>query len=229
MKKTKIFFYPVQEGDICLFGDGRFHTVLRSRHGRRIYLALDLAEDEDTCMIRECMYVDREREVCPRRLETRLFSVSVLSQVLMRELDCCTGDYILGDNSYHFCDPITKDELIARARWEERPYVLILLRMGNRLYTCFKNRHRRAICLEVTVNPELTGRAVITKCCYCDQRARRSGRSVTPRGLTTISFDYSLENLLAMINTELEGGFSAAVTADEYQLPDLWHPFCGRI
>ena len=229
MKKTKIFFYPVQEGDICLFGDGRFHTVLRSRHGRRIYLALDLAEDEDTCMIRECVYVDREREVCPRRLETRLFSVSVLSQVLMRELDCCTGDYILGDDSYHFCDPITKDELIARARWEERPYVLIFLRMGNRLYTCFKNRHRRTIYLEVNVNPELTERAVITKCCYCDPRAERSEKTVTPRGLVTISFDYSLGSLLKIVNAELEGGFSAVVTADDYQMPDMGRPFCGRI
>jgi hypothetical protein len=229
MKKTRIFFYPVQtEADFCP-GDGQFHTVFRTRHGRRIYLALDLAEDEDTCMIRECVYVDREREASPRKLTTRLFSVSELSKVLKRELDCCVGDFILGDDSYHYLDAITKEELIEQTAGEERPYVLIFLRMGTRLYTCFKNRHRRAVCLEVNVHPELTGRAVITKCCYCDPRAERSGREVTPRGLVTISFPYSPENLLKIVNTELEGGFSAAVIADDYQLTDIRHPFCGRI
>jgi hypothetical protein len=50
-----------------------------------------------------------------------------------------------------------------------------------------------------------------------------------PHGLVTISFDYSLDNLLEIINQELEGGFSGIMTADDFQVPELDRPFCGRI
>jgi hypothetical protein len=229
MKKTQIFFFPVQEGNRTFPKEGLFHTILRTRHGRRIYLALELNEEGDAYIVRECEYVDRARFVTPHKLVTREISEELLPQVLRTELDCCVGKCFIGEESYHFCDPITKEQLLRHARWEERPYILLFLRTGNGLYTCFKNRHRRTICLEVNVNPELTGRAVITKCCYCDPRAERSGRTVTPRGLVTISFDYCLDGLLKIVNAELEGGFSAVVTADDYQMPDMDRPFCGRI
>ena len=146
------------------------------------------------------------------------------------ELDCCVGKCFVGEESYHFCDPITKEQLLRHTRWEERPYILLFLRMSNGLYTCFKNRHRRSISLHVRLEPDGDNqRAVIIDCCYCDERGKRAGQKYTPHGLVTISFDYSLDNLLEIVNRELEGGFSGIITADDFQFPDLDRPFCGRI
>ena len=231
MKKTQIYFFPVQEGNRTFPKEGLFHTVLRTRHGRRIYLMLEQAEFGKAFIVRECEYVDRARFVTPNKLVTREIPEEMLSQVLMTQLDCCcAGDCIIGEESYHFCDPITKEQLLRHARWEERPYILLFLRMGNSLYTCFKNRHRRAISLHVKL--ECDGddkRAVILDCHYCDARSKRAGRMRAPHGLVTISFDYSLDTLLEIVNRELEGGFSGIMTADDFQFPDLDRPFCGRI
>lgn len=230
MKKTQIFFFPVQEGNRTFPKEGLFHTILRTRHGRRIYLALELNEEGDAYVVRECEYVDRARFVTPHKLVTREISEELLPQVLRTELDCCVGKCFIGEESYHFCDPITKEQLLRHARWEERPYILLFLRTGNGLYTCFKNRHRRSISLHVKLEPDGDNqRAVIIDCRYCDARGKRAGRMYTPHGLVTISFDYSLDNLLEIVNRELEGGFSGVVTADDFQFPDLDRPFCGRI
>jgi hypothetical protein len=230
MKKTTVFFYPVQAEEQQVLLEDKFHTILRTRHGRRIYLALELNEEGDAYIVRECEYVDRTRFVTPHKLVTREISEELLPQVLRTELDCCVGKCFIGEESYHFCDPITKEQLLRHARWEERPYILLFLRMGNSLYTCFKNRHRRAISLHVKL--ECDGddkRAVILDCLYCDARSKRAGRMRTPHGLVTISFDYSLDTLLEIVNREFEGGFSGIMTADDFQFPDLDRPFCGRI
>ena len=158
---------------------------------------------------------------------TRVIPEDMLSQVLITELDCCVGKCFIGEESYA---PITKEELLRHARWEERPYILLFLRTGHGLYTCFKNRHRRAISLHVKLESEGDDqRAVIINCCYCDERGKRAGRMHIPHGLVTISFDYSLDNLLEIVNRELEGGFSGIITADDFQFPELDRPFCGRI
>ena len=229
MKKTTVFFYPVQAKEQVL-SEETFHTVLRTRHGRRIYLALELNEERDAYIVRECEYVDRARFVTPNKRIIREIPEELLSQVLLAELDCCVGKCYIGEESYRFGSPITKEQLLCRARWEERPYILLLLRTGNGLYTCFKNRHRRAISLHVQLGADGDDKqAVIIDCRYCDERSKRASRMRTPHGLVTISFEYSLNTLLEIVNRELEGGFSGIATADDFQLPNLDRPFCGRI
>ena len=230
MKKTCVCFYPLQDPACQSTLKYHFHTVLRTRHGRRIYLALELNEGRDAYIVQECEYVDRTRFVTPHKLVTREISEELLPQVLRTELDCCVGKCFIGEESYRFGSPITKEQLIRHARWEERPYILLILRTGNGLHTCFKNRHRRAISLDVKLEPDGEDqRAVIVDCRYCDERGKRASRLRTPHGLVTISFKYNLDTLLEIVNRELEGGFNGIVTADDFQFPDLDRPFCGRI
>ena len=72
------------------------------------------------------------------------------------------------------------------------------------------------------------GRAVIAACQYCDARSKRSSKEVTPYGLVSIAFPFSLERVLEIVNTELEGGFTHILIAEEYTVsPD--RPICGSI
>ena len=229
MKKTKINFFPVQEENRIIPTEGLFHTVLRTRHGRRVYLLLEQTKAGDAYTVRECEYVDRARFAVPHKLMTREIPERILSDVLRNELDCCASECSIGNEVYRLGNAITKEELLAHARWEERLYLLIFLRIGDCLFTCFKNRHRRAISLWVKPGADGDEKAVITRCYYCDIRGTRADRPRTPHGLVTIAFDYNLNNLLEIVNRELEGGFSGIVTANDFEMPSIDHPFCGRI
>lgn len=216
MKKKKLVFYSMETENERLF-----HTVLRTRHGRRVYLALELIEARNVYIVRECVYVDRVRIATPHKVVTREIPAALLEQVLMTELDCSAGVCTIIEGTF-----ATKKQLIEKVKEAERPYILLLVPMGEGLYTCFKNRHRRAISLHVKLN---NGSATIDDCHYCDARGRRTGRQYTPQGLLTISFSFSMEALLKIVNDELEGGFSGVIIADDYRLPSLDSPFCGRI
>ena len=94
---------------------------------------------------------------------------------------------------------------------------------GDRLKTIFKSKFRREIYLELALND---GVATIVKCYYVDKRAK--GMKLPPQGIVTVRFDYSLEKLLEVVNSELEGGFTDAIITHQHTLT-LDGPVCGSI
>ena len=72
---------------------GAFHrcrTVFKTRHGRTLYLSLELSGE--VCTIVDCFYVDRgqgrpRRLLTPQKLNTRHFPADNLLEVIASELD----------------------------------------------------------------------------------------------------------------------------------------------
>ena len=102
--------------------------------------------------------------------------------------------------------------------------ILIMIADGNVLRTILKNKYHRTILWELTLDDH--GIATITQCHYIDKRAK--GKKITPQGLVTVRFDFSLSKLLEIANYEIEGGFTDAIIAHQHTLT-LDGPVCGSI
>ena len=154
----------------------------------------------------------------PKKLVTRNFDIGQLLSVVESELDKGFASYCIN------CDEVaTKNDLIAETMMSERKNILILLGEGNYLRTIFKNKYHRSIYFEITIDGDS---ALISKCFYCDKRAKC--KYITPYGLKSIRAKYSKENILKLVNTELEGGFSDVVISYDYTL-ELSEPICGSV
>jgi hypothetical protein len=155
----------------------------------------------------------------PKNQVSNVFPFDSLLNVVRKELDKEFADYRVSEQA------ISKEEYIARYMGTEKRKILLVLKSGNILKTRFKNRHRRAILLEITLS---NNHAVISQCRYCDTRSKCGEKQITPQGLVTIYFDYSLDNLLTLVNSELEGGFTDVMVSEENTVI-LDRPICGRI
>ena len=198
---------------------GELHTIFSTQHGRRVYLALRINASTE-CDILDCHYIDRTNMYRPKKLATLHFPACALLDTIRAELD---KDFV----SYEICKDtcISKERLLAIHRTSGKPKILLFLRSGNVIQTHFKNKNRRGIQLTMEINDS---RAVIVACQYCDARSQRSTKEVTPYGLVSIAFPFSLERVLEIVNTELEGGFTHILIADEYTV-SLDRPICGSI
>ena len=193
--------------------NGGFHAVFKNNHARQIYLAL--FESGDTFTIEECYYLDRSTKKRPKALTFEPFSRGELADKIARELDKSFSKIRFLENQI-----LTEDELISSYLSDEKKKILLMLKEENVLRTVFKNKYHRAIYFEVT---RTCGRALISDCHYADTR---SGE--VPQGLTTIYFPFSMERLLAVVNTELEGGFTDVAISERYTIA-LDRPICGSI
>lgn len=194
-----------------------YHTVFRTKHGRRIYLSL-LRTDNDCFTIVDCHYIDRTWSKRPKKFITRVIESHKLLDVISAELDRYFAEVIYSE------EILTKSELISEFIMSNKKSILIMLREGPLLRTIFKNRYRRSILLEIKLESDSS--AYIKTCRYCDKRA--NGTEISPYGLTTISFMFSLDQLLNIINTELEGGFTDVLITDEHTII-LDRPICGSV
>ena len=96
---------------------------------------------------------------------------------------------------------------------------------GDKLKTIFKSKFRREIYLELSVSD---GMAAITQCYYVDKRAK--GKKIPPQGLVSVRFEFSLQKLLEVVNSELEGGFTDALISHVHTLKlNSDSPICGSI
>ncbi len=101
--------------------------------------------------------------------------------------------------------------------------ILIMLSEGDVLKTIFKSKYRREIYFELSING---GMATITQCYYVDKRAK--GLKIPPQGIVTVRFEFSLEKLIEVVNSELEGGFTDAIITREHTIV-LGRAICGAI
>lgn len=193
-----------------------YHTVLKTNHGRLVYLALS-QENTDYC-VDECIYIDRSLPCSPKKQVSKKFPQDRLLDMLRAELD---KDF----SSVQFADApiVSKQELIERHLYCEKKNILLLLKEKNLLKTIFKNKFRREIYLEISFDGE---KALIARCHYCD--ARVGDNIITPQGLSTIYYKHNLQNLLRIVNRELEGGFTDIMVSDDHTIT-LDRPICGSI
>lgn len=67
-------------------------------------------------------------------------------------------------------------------------------------------------------------------CHYYDRSYKRNSAYITPSGLTSITFDFSLENILKIVNDELNCDFTdVIITKDSFGFDDSSLPICGSI
>ena len=192
--------------------NGAYHTVFKTNHSRKIYLAISV--NDDICTIEECYYLDRSVRKVPKCLTWEPFAMDRLTEKISAELDKTFLEV-------KFIDALLgKEALIEDALEEEKKKILLLLKKNTQLRTIFKNKYHRAIYLEITLDG---GRSYISDCHYADERS-----GMIPHGLTTICFAFSQKKMLQIVNDELEGGFSDVAIADEYTIA-LDRPICGSI
>ena len=204
---------------LTLFEDehGNRHAVFKTNHGRVVYLSIAVVNGN--CSVLECFYLDRSTRMRPKNQVSNVFPFDSLLNVILEELDKDFADCRISEQV------ISKEAYIAQYMGTEKKKILLMLKSGNILKTRFKNRHRRELLLEITLSDN---RALVSLCRYCDTRSECGERQITPQGLTTIFFEYSLDNLLTLVNTELEGGFTDVMVSEENTVI-LNRPICGRI
>ena len=195
-------------------GTGAYHAVFTNNHGRKLYLALSIKDG--TCYIQDCHYIDRSTRKVPKKWGSRPFPYGMLKDKISSELDKLFASIFFSD-----IPPISKKDLVYEYLDREKKHILLLLKDGCFMRSIFKNRYHRSIYLEIKLDGS---RALISDCRYCDVR---SGERNVPHGLTTVFFDYSLENILRIANSELEGGFCDIAVTGEHTLK-LDSPICGR-
>lgn len=195
--------------------DNEFHSIFKNNHGRLIYLAV--AINEKDCTINECYYLDRSSYSVPKKWKTKSCSINSLLIIIKNELN---KDFV----DIEFCNIlISKKQLKNEAINNQKYSILILLKEGNLLRTIFKNKFRRSVFLEITLG---VGKLLISKCYYCDKRG--GDKQITPYGLKTIYFDNGIDNILSIVNSELEGGFTDVLITAENTI-ELDRPICGSI
>jgi len=193
--------------------NGNYHTVFKTRHARKIYLAISVSGD--TCTVTECRYLDRSTRKTPKALTLAPCGMEGLAEKISKELDGVFYGIRFMENEI-----LSEEELISRFLEKEKKKILLMLRDGETLRTVFRNKTHRSIYLEIRLDH---GQALIFDCHYADDRSRG-----VPYGLTTIRFSFSLEELLRIVNTELEGGFTDVAVSEVHTLV-LDRPICGSI
>lgn len=104
---------------------------------------------------------------------------------------------------------------------------LILVNDNNTYKTRLKNRIHRSILLEIVRNGN---KGTIIYCHYSDRTYKRNNAYITPSGLTSITFDFSLYNILKIVNSELNCDFTdVIITQDSFGFNDSPLPICGSI
>lgn len=195
--------------------NNEFHSVFKNNHGRLIYLALAIKDDK--CTISNCYYLDRSLYFVPKKAVTKNCLITDLLDVIRNELDKDFADI-------DYCNIfLSKKQLINRTLGHQKYNILIMLKEGNVLKTIFKNKFRRSIYLEISTGVD---KSLISKCRYCDKRGEKA--DITPYGLKTIYFESGIDNILSIVNTELEGGFTDILITAENTI-ELDRPICGSI
>ena len=208
MDKKKLSFH---KSDKC-----QYMTIFRNNHGRVIFLSIILVDG--WISIKECFYLDRVGRPEPKRLTTSICKVSSLLNVIKNELDKSFEDIEFSDDRI-----VKKETLISEFLDSRKKKILIFVADGNVIKTIFKSKYRREIYLELSINGNL---ATITQCYYVDRRAK--GLKNPPQGIITVRFEFSLERLLKIVNSELEGGFTDVLISHAHTLT-LDRPICGAI
>lgn len=203
-----------------------YQTLFKNNHGRRIYLKLKLSDKEVS--ITDCFYTDRPEKNCtrtvPLKFKTSRCTRENLLDVLANELD----KHFFGIEFSEIENNISAEEYIKLKISDKHKYkFLILVNNANTYQTRLKNRIHRSIYLEISRS---SNSGVITDCHYYDRHYKRNNAYITPSGLTSITFEFSLDNILRIVNDELNCDFTdVIITKDSFGFDNTSLPICGSI
>lgn len=197
MKKQQLILHKTQSGN--------FRSVIKTSHGRLIYL--EISKDDDGVSVMECYYLDRKNFSVPKKLITTSFNFNEMLDVIAAELD---RKYYGIEITDEFAD-LSRDEFIAIKLKNTKYNFLIFVGEGELIAgipsvikTRFKNKIHRSIYLEMQY---YNGKGVITDCYYFDRKYKVKEK-VIPETLTTVFFDYNRLAILNIINNELNASFT---------------------
>ena len=100
---------------------------------------------------------------------------------------------------------VSTEEYIKLKTQVKTKYKFLILVNDNNTYKQTKNRIHRSILLEIVRSGN---KGTIIDCHYSDRTYKRNNAYITPSGLTSITFDFSLYNILKIVNSELNCDFT---------------------
>lgn len=216
-----------------------FRTIIKTKHGRILFLALEF--QEATCTITNCFYTDRNQgktgvdryQAKPLKLQKFQFSRDRLLSVIEVMLDkkFYGIEYIKNETMN-----LTLDEYLQTKENTEKFKYRFLIMVGDgelcnglpaRLRTRLKNKLHRAIYIELAYYKD--GKGVVQQCCYYDRKYQRQNITITPSMLISCFFPYTHEGILNLLNHEICCDFTHMIITDDINLDSNMTPLCGAI
>ena len=216
-----------------------FRTIIKTQHGRVMYLALEINDTD--CTITNCFYTDRNQgkpgaarySSKPLKLKTFRFPIDSLLSVIEAELDrkfygvefirtdyadLSLDEYLKvksndGNGKYHFLIMIGDDDNIDG--------------LSANLCTRIRNKLHRSIYVELSYYKD--GKGVVKQCHYYDRQYKREDITVTPPQLISCFFPYNHEGILNLLNNELCCDFTHIIITDGIDLDSNTTPLCGAL
>ena len=217
----------------------RFRTIIKTQHGRVLFLSLEINDTAYT--ITDCFYMDRNKgrtgadrySSKPLKLQTFQFPPDKLLSVIETELD--RKFYSVEFSKSDHADLSLNDYLQIKTDGAIKKYrFLILIGDGAsydglpvRLQTRLKNKLHRSIYVELIHYKE--GRGVIKQCHYYDRQYKRQDIKVTPPQLLSCFFPYNQDGILNLINHELCCDFTHIIVTSGIDLYSNTTPLCGAL
>lgn len=226
MKKQNLILHKASSGI--------FHTVIKNRHGRLIYLELENKSDKYT--VRKCIYIDRtkcgEYYAVPKKLTVKEFAKPKLLHIVATLLD----RQYYGIEYSNEPSEMSGDEFIKKSLSNFRKGYKFLILVGegeqinelpSTLTTRLANRIHRRIYLKIKYYKD--GLGVIEECHYYD-RTYKTKTKVIPQMLSSVFIEYNRKTIIDTVNRELNCDFTDIIIADngidvENNSPAL----CGNI
>ena len=147
-----------------------------------------------------------------------------LIDVFKNELDKTFFGIEFSDTENHLS---TEEYIKLKTQVKTKYKFLILVNDNNTYKTRLKNRIHRSILLEIVRNGN---KGTIIDCHYSDRTYKRNNAYITPSGLTSITFDFSLYNILKIVNSELNCDFTdVIITQDSFGFNNSPLPICGSL
>ena len=216
-----------------------FRTTIKTRHGRVLFLSLEI--NDSICTIRDCFYIDRNQgregearyKAKPKKLRTLQFPVEDLLAVIEAELDkkFYGVEFVETEQTN-----LSLDEYIDfKASSSNRKYrFLIMVGDGGnyhglpmRLRTRLKTKLHRSVYVELAYYKD--GNGVVRQCCYYDRQYQRQGIKITPPTLISCFFPYTREGVLNLLNHEICCDFTHIIVTDGIDVDANTTPLCGAI
>ena len=209
-----------------------FRTTIKTRHGRVLFLSLEI--NDSICTIRDCFYIDRNQgregearyKAKPKKLRTLQFPVEDLLAVIEAELEFVeTGQ-----------TPLSLDEYLNfKTSKSNRKYrFLIMVGDGDsynglpmHLRTRLKTKLHRSVYVELDYYKD--GKGVVQQCYYYDREYRRQGIKIMPPMLISCFFPYTKQGILNLLNHEICCDFTHMLVTEGLDLDSNTAPLCGAI
>lgn len=226
MKKQKLTLYRTT--------DNNFRAVIKTSHGRILYLLLN--RTKDVINIIQCCYIDRVKSgkyyAVPSKQQTKRCNADELLEVVSSELDRRYYGLEFTDELADLStESFIKNRLLS-FQWGYKFLIFVgeggtVNGMSDKLKTRLANRIHRKIYLEIDRYDEHKG--VVTKCCYYD-RQYKSRDNVTPQMLTSVFVDYDRKSITDMVNRELNCDFTDLIIInDTIGFDNSNYALCGNI